>query len=201
MLLSILSSPQRWRSVLVGLSLRLRVYAPKTLVVIGLSPSWMTCLGLAPKKTASPVQEKQGKQPSPIQNGTSDEARRLAAAALSAVKDAAITEVREFAGQDIEVKKFVDADSKEASEKAKATIGPPSAVDAILEQIRKKQKLSVLDKTKKDWENTRKKARAWKMSRILTRRAQIIGSSGAIVVMLGEYDDMRSNIIEGRDAL
>ncbi|KAL7265264.1 hypothetical protein ACSBR1_003096 [Camellia fascicularis] len=175
--------------------------------------SWMTCLGLAPKKTASPVQEKQGKQPSPIQNGTSDEARRLAAAALSAVKDAAalaaasgkgkveITEVREFAGQDIEVKKFVDADSKEASEKAKATVGPPSAVDAILEQIRKKQKLSVLDKTKKDWENTRKKARAWKMSWMLTRRAQIIGSSGAVVVMLGDYDDMRSNIIEGRDAL
>ncbi|XP_028091424.1 craniofacial development protein 1-like [Camellia sinensis] len=127
------------------------------------STSWMTYLGLAPKKTASPVQEKRGKHPSPIQNGTSDEARRLAAAALSAVKDAAasaaasgkgkveITEVRDFAGQDIEVKKFVDADSKEASEKAKATVGPPSAVDTILEQIRKKQKLNVLDKTKKDW--------------------------------------------------
>ncbi|MCL7029859.1 hypothetical protein MKW94_020180, partial [Papaver nudicaule] len=27
----------------------------------------------------------------------------------------------------------------------------PSAVDNILEQIKKKQKLSVLDKTKKDW--------------------------------------------------
>ena len=30
-------------------------------------------------------------------------------------------------------------------------MGPPSAVDAVLEQIKKKQKLSVLDKTKKDW--------------------------------------------------
>lgn len=60
-----------------------------------------------------------------------------------------ITEVRDFAGQEIEVKKLVDADSKEASEKAK---GPaPSAVDAVLEQIKKKQKLSVLDKTKQDW--------------------------------------------------
>lgn len=60
-----------------------------------------------------------------------------------------ITEVRDFAGQDIEVKKLVDADSKEALEKTK--VAAPSAVDAVLEQIKKKQKLSVLDKTKKDW--------------------------------------------------
>jgi predicted house-cleaning noncanonical NTP pyrophosphatase (MazG superfamily) len=62
-----------------------------------------------------------------------------------------ITEVRDFAGKDIEIKKLVDADSKEAVEKAKAAGASPSAVDNILEQIRKKQKLSVLDKTKKDW--------------------------------------------------
>lgn len=60
-----------------------------------------------------------------------------------------ITEVRDFAGQEIEVKKLVDADSKEASEKAKGAAS--SAVDAVLEQIKKKQKLSVLDKSKKDW--------------------------------------------------
>lgn len=60
-----------------------------------------------------------------------------------------ITEVRDFAGQEIEVKKLVDSDSKEAMERANAP--PPSAVDAVLEQIKKKQKLSVLDKTKKDW--------------------------------------------------
>ena len=42
---------------------------------------------MAPKKTASPVLDKQKKQSSPIHNGTSDEAKRLAAAALSAVKD------------------------------------------------------------------------------------------------------------------
>ena len=62
-----------------------------------------------------------------------------------------ITEVRDFAGKDIEIKKLVDANSKEAIEKAKAAGAAPSAVDNILEQIRKKQKLSVLDKTKKDW--------------------------------------------------
>lgn len=43
----------------------------------------------------------------------------------------------------------MDSDSKEASDKAKAAA--PSAVDAVLEQIKKKPKLSVLDKTKKDW--------------------------------------------------
>uniref|UniRef100_A0A2N9EJ16 BCNT-C domain-containing protein n=1 Tax=Fagus sylvatica TaxID=28930 RepID=A0A2N9EJ16_FAGSY len=120
----------------------------------------MAYLGLTPKKTGSLVLDSLQKEPNVMQDSTSEEAKRLtAAAALSAVKDAAaaaivrgkveITEVRDFAGQDIEFKKLVDADSKEASEKAK---GPAtSAVDAVLEQIKKKQKLSVLDKTKKDW--------------------------------------------------
>lgn len=49
------------------------------------------------------------------------------------------------------MKKLVDADSKEAAEKAKAAASAPTALDSILEQIKKKQKLSVLDKTKKDW--------------------------------------------------
>lgn len=62
-----------------------------------------------------------------------------------------ITEVRDFAGQEIEVKKMVDANSKEAAEKAKVAGAPPSALDNILEQIKKRPKLSVLDKTKKDW--------------------------------------------------
>lgn len=59
-----------------------------------------------------------------------------------------ITELRDFAGENIEVKKFVDANSKEAAEKA---AGPPSGLDAVLEQIKKKPKFSVLNKTKKDW--------------------------------------------------
>lgn len=56
-----------------------------------------------------------------------------------------VTEVRDFAGEDIEVKKLVDA------EKGKGVGGTTSAVDAVLEQMKKKPKLSVLDKTKKDW--------------------------------------------------
>lgn len=69
-----------------------------------------------------------------------------------------ITEVKDFAGQEIEVKRLVEADSKEALERgnkgsssSSSSAATPSAVDAVLEQIKKKQKLSVLDKTKKDW--------------------------------------------------
>ncbi|KAJ4900741.1 Craniofacial development protein 1/Bucentaur [Raphanus sativus] len=89
----------------------------------------------------------------------SEEAKSIAAAALAAVRNATataaaassrgkieITEVKDFAGQEIQVKRLVEAGSKEASSSAST-----SGVDAVLEQIKKKQKLSVLDKTKKDW--------------------------------------------------
>lgn len=128
------------------------------------SPSWMTHLGLGPKQKVADQVGSLGRKPDKTQNGTSDESMKLAAAAaLSAVKDSAamagpsgrgkveITEIRDFAGQEVEVKKLVDADSKEAAEKAKTAGGAPSAIDSILEQIKKKPKLSVLDKTKKDW--------------------------------------------------
>lgn len=124
------------------------------------APEWMVSLGLTPARKPSKMLLE--KRPVDLQNGTREEAKKLAAAALSAVKDAAsmaamskgkieISEVRDFAGENIEVKKLVDADSKEAAEKAKAAAGAPSALDSILEQIKKKPKLSVLDKTKKDW--------------------------------------------------
>ncbi|KAJ6899663.1 craniofacial development protein 1 isoform X1 [Populus alba x Populus x berolinensis] len=127
------------------------------------SDNWMTYLGMATKRKEYSGHDEPQRRADDIQNGSGDEARKLAAAALSAVKDAAaaaaaaaagrgkveIREVRDFAGQEIEVRKLVDADSKEATEKAKAPA--PSAVDAVLEQIKKKPKLSVLDKTKKDW--------------------------------------------------
>ncbi|XP_027092008.1 craniofacial development protein 1 isoform X1 [Coffea eugenioides] len=126
------------------------------------SQNWMKVLGLAPKKTSSAAEGAPGKRPIVAQNGSSDDAKKLAAAALSAVKDAAaaaalgrgkmeVTEFRDFAGEEIEFKKLVDTSSKEAFDKGKASTGPASAVDAVLEQIKKKQKLSVLDKTKKDW--------------------------------------------------
>lgn len=49
------------------------------------------------------------------------------------------------------MRKLVDSASKEAVEKGKGAPGTASAVDAVLEQIKKKPKLSVLNKTKKDW--------------------------------------------------
>lgn len=122
--------------------------------------NWMTVLGLSPSKACNVDQgPKNGQQQT--KHEMSEDAKKLAAKALAAAKNAAamasgrgkveITEVRDFAGKDIEIKKLVDANSKEALEKAKAAGATPSAVDNILEQIRKKQKLSVLDKTKKDW--------------------------------------------------
>ncbi|CAF2011215.1 hypothetical protein Bca4012_079035 [Brassica carinata] len=99
------------------------------------------------------------KEDSVSDNSCSEEAKSIAAAALAAVRNATataaaassrgkveITEVKDFAGQEIEVKRLVEAGSKEASSSAST-----SGVDAVLEQIKKKQKLSVLDKTKKDW--------------------------------------------------
>ncbi|CAI0626134.1 unnamed protein product [Linum tenue] len=126
------------------------------------SDSWKNYLGLGTKHAApsSGNDASSQEKPNGLHTSTSEESKKLAAAALSAVKDAAaaaamkgkveIMEVRDFAGRDIEVTKLVDADSKEAAEKGKAAAAP-SAVDAVLEQIKKKQKLSVLDKTKKDW--------------------------------------------------
>ncbi|KAK4769953.1 hypothetical protein SAY87_030485 [Trapa incisa] len=124
------------------------------------SSNWKSVLGLAEKKIVPSSQDRPEKIPDAVPNDTGVEAKKLAAAALEAVKNAAaaaangrgkveITEMRDFAGHDIEVKKFVDADSKEAFDRANSAA--PSAVDAVLEQIKKKPKLSVLDKTKKDW--------------------------------------------------
>ncbi|XP_038906899.1 craniofacial development protein 1 isoform X2 [Benincasa hispida] len=121
------------------------------------SNNWIAYLGMTSKKPQEKDILSEGSEV--LQNSSTDDARMLAATALSAVRDAAatiscrgkveITEIRDFAGQNVEIKKFVDADSKEAYEKMKAP--PTSAVDVVLEQIKKKQKLSVLDKTKKDW--------------------------------------------------
>ncbi|KAF9605886.1 hypothetical protein IFM89_020296 [Coptis chinensis] len=51
--------------------------------------NWMTALGLTPKKTELERREPPQRRPYDGPNGTSDEAKRIAAAALSAVKDAA----------------------------------------------------------------------------------------------------------------
>ncbi|CAA7026001.1 unnamed protein product [Microthlaspi erraticum] len=127
-------------------------------------------LGVDSKKKDQSISNVQ-EEDSVIDNSCNEEAKKIAAAALAAVRNATataaaassrgkieITEVKDFAGQEIEVKRLVEADSKEALERgnkgsssSSAAAGKTSAVDAVLEQIKKKQKLSVLDKTKKDW--------------------------------------------------
>ena len=49
------------------------------------------------------------------------------------------------------MKKSVDADSRESAAAAVASRAPSTSLESILDQVKKKQKLSVLDKTKKDW--------------------------------------------------
>ncbi|CAO2817440.1 unnamed protein product [Amaranthus hypochondriacus] len=121
------------------------------------SNNWMSLLGLGSKKIDVTKSSLETKSNTVALKGDDDEAKKLAAAALKLARnvDASsalntgkieVTEIRDFAGEEIEVKKLVDASSKEA-----ARTNMPSAVDAVLEQIKKKPKLNLLDKTKKDW--------------------------------------------------
>ncbi|WIA20388.1 hypothetical protein OEZ85_004809 [Tetradesmus obliquus] len=95
--------------------------------------------------------------------------RAAAAAALAAAKEGALggvvagynkvmlKETRRFAGKDIEVELQVDRDSKEAqraAEKQKAAAAA-GGLDAFLQQIESKKKVTVLDKTKMDWQGAK----------------------------------------------
>ncbi|KAL1208900.1 hypothetical protein V5N11_030378 [Cardamine amara subsp. amara] len=133
--------------------------------------NWKKYLGVDMKKNKdSDISNVEKEEESVLNHSCSEEAKSIAAAALAAVRNATanvaaassrgkieITEVKDFAGQQVEVKRLVEADSKEALERgnngssSSSSAATPSAVDAVLEQIKKKQKLSVLDKTKKDW--------------------------------------------------
>ncbi|CAH8299075.1 unnamed protein product [Eruca vesicaria subsp. sativa] len=131
--------------------------------------NWRGYLGVDKKNKKNDYTVVQ-KEDSVLDNSCSEEAKSIAAAALAAVRNATataaaassrgkieITEVKDFAGQEIEVKRLVEAGSREALDRgdkassSSSAAATPSAVDAVLEQIKKKQKLSVLDKTKKDW--------------------------------------------------
>ncbi|EFJ46869.1 hypothetical protein VOLCADRAFT_92611 [Volvox carteri f. nagariensis] len=134
----------------------------------GLSPPQPQPLtAAAASGSASPLSSRGG-TPGPV--ASEEEKRALAAAALAAARDTttagsrlgkvAVTEVRRFAGRDIQVTMHVDKDSKEAQKAAARAAAPPppptsSGLDAILAEIDKKKKVgsevSVLDKTKADW--------------------------------------------------
>lgn len=57
--------------------------------------------------------------------------------------------MRDFAGEEIKVTKLVDPNSKAAEELKRKQSA--SGVDRLLQQIEKKQKINVLDKSRKDW--------------------------------------------------
>ncbi|CAH8256776.1 unnamed protein product [Arabidopsis lyrata] len=63
----------------------------------------------------------------------SEKAKSIAAAASSRGK-IEITEIKDFAGQEIKVKRLVEADSKKHWTGSSSSVAP-SAVDAVLEQI------------------------------------------------------------------
>jgi len=146
-------------------------------------PEWMVSLGIAPKKPSSTVNANiDGRQAfndglaskRKHEVGTksieaSEEAKKIAAAALAAVKDATavnkggkieVNEVRNFAGEEVKLRKFVDPNSMEAQiaqERTKMQASSTSSLDALLEQISKKRKLNILDKSKKDWGDYKEK--------------------------------------------
>lgn len=145
-------------------------------------PEWMVSLGIASKKPSMVNSNIDGTQA--LNDGlaskrhqevgtknieASEEAKKIAAAALAAVKDATavnkggkieVNEVRNFAGEEVKLRKFVDPNSMEAQiaqERTKMQASSSSSLDALLEQISKKPKLNILDKSKKDWGDFKEK--------------------------------------------
>ena len=98
--------------------------------------------------------------------------KAVAAAALAAAKTAAsataaqqigmvtVTETRRFAGQTVTLQREVDAKSKEAAkagEAAAAAAKKKAGLDAVLESLAQAKKVTVLDKSRLDWKDYKKK--------------------------------------------
>ncbi|XP_058077472.1 uncharacterized protein LOC131225887 [Magnolia sinica] len=69
------------------------------------SSNWMANLGLVPKE-ASSGQDLPQKRPAYVQNGISEDVKRLATAALSVVKDAAVVTATVVGRGKVEVKHY-----------------------------------------------------------------------------------------------
>ncbi|KAH7300183.1 hypothetical protein KP509_24G048800 [Ceratopteris richardii] len=119
------------------------------------TPDWMVSLGFARQKSLT-SEVKVVKETKQIED--KEALKRIAAAALAAAKDAAIStkegklmvsEVRDFAGEEVKVTKLIDPNSKAAEELKRRQSS--AGVDRVLQQFEKKQKLNVLDKSRKDW--------------------------------------------------
>eukprot|EP00252_Welwitschia_mirabilis_P010287 TRINITY_DN23481_c0_g1_i1.p1 TRINITY_DN23481_c0_g1~~TRINITY_DN23481_c0_g1_i1.p1 ORF type:complete len:297 (+),score=101.58 TRINITY_DN23481_c0_g1_i1:197-1087(+) len=141
-------------------------------------PEWMVSLGMLPKKKAKNqdaeggisqgsgediISQNHEAETTKAETDATEDAKKAAAAALAAVKNAIsvnkgekieVSEVRNFAGQDVKLRRLVDVNSKEAQiaqQREKMQSSSSSHLDALIEQISKKRKLNILDKSKQDW--------------------------------------------------
>lgn len=97
-----------------------------------------------------------------------DERKAAAAQALALAKSAMsltgaktagkvqITETRRFAGKDIQVTRLVEEDSKEVKKAEQQKSLASSGLDKLLSDYDQKKKVSLLDKTRMDWDSFKK---------------------------------------------
>ncbi|KAG1672769.1 hypothetical protein FOA52_002757 [Chlamydomonas sp. UWO 241] len=145
----------------------LRWVAPQRQVAIVPPSSASPAPADAPASSSAPEAPAAGK--AAASSSSTAAARAGAAAAIAAAKEAAslgaarsygkvsVTETRRFAGKDIEVTREVAKNSKEAAaleaKKKKGTSG----LDRFLEDLEKKKKVNVLDKSKMEWNQLKSK--------------------------------------------
>eukprot|EP01024_Parvocaulis_polyphysoides_P030151 TRINITY_DN27394_c0_g1_i3.p1 TRINITY_DN27394_c0_g1~~TRINITY_DN27394_c0_g1_i3.p1 ORF type:complete len:281 (+),score=49.55 TRINITY_DN27394_c0_g1_i3:25-867(+) len=88
----------------------------------------------------------------------SQDLKSLASEALQKVKEAEnggkvkVIETRRFAGQQIQVEKQVEKDSKEAQEAQEKSQAPKSSLEVAVNMINQDKKITVVDKSRADWD-------------------------------------------------
>lgn len=123
------------------------------------TPEWMVRLGFACQKSFKSIKDVRQTE----DKYTKEDAKKIAASALAAAKEASntskegkieVSEVRDFAGEEVKVTKLIDPNSKAAEDlkrKQEMMALSSSGLDKLLQQIEKKPKLNVLEKSRKDW--------------------------------------------------
>lgn len=124
---------------------------------------WMVNLGLAQQKSLSNVVKGSIDVCKTENSESKQDAKKIAAAAIAAAREASLTskegkievnEIRDFAGEEVKITKFVDSNSKAAEavkRKQEMMASASSGLDRLLQQIDKKPKINVLEKSRKDW--------------------------------------------------
>ncbi|XP_024519943.1 craniofacial development protein 1 [Selaginella moellendorffii] len=111
-------------------------------------PGWMISLGMVPKKKdAAEISSTDPPEIDNVSDADREDTRRIAAAALAATRSGAPAPKVVAAAAATAVPPQSDAKSSDAGEKRKLSSG----LDNLLEQIQKKPKANILDRSKKDW--------------------------------------------------